>query len=87
METKKRTGAILDAQLLPEVMTADEAGSYLGISRPTLMKYVARGDIPGKKLGHRWRFMRDELRACASGNMAGTGKHAEAPLPPEPFTE
>lgn len=40
----------------PEVMDITQCAAYLGISRETLYKYAAAGDIPAFKLGSRWRF-------------------------------
>ena len=39
-----------------EVMTIDELGAYLKISTSTLYKLAQEGELPGQKIGKRWRF-------------------------------
>jgi excisionase family DNA binding protein len=46
-----------------EVMNVRQAAEYLGISSDTLYKYVAEGQIPGFRLGNRWRFKKSLLDA------------------------
>ncbi|NLW79497.1 MAG: helix-turn-helix domain-containing protein [Ruminococcaceae bacterium] len=75
MSRRKIPRAVFDSSQLTEIVTAGEAAAYLGISKPTLIKYVALGEIPGRKLGRQWRFMREDLRAYVSG---GPGKEDEA---------
>lgn len=43
------------------VMTTDEAVKYLKISRKTLLKLVQKGEIPAKKVGKNYRYLRDEI--------------------------
>lgn len=46
-----------------DVLTADEAASYLRVSVKTLYRLVAAGDVPGQKVGRAWRFRRVDLDA------------------------
>ena len=45
----------------PEIMTLEEVAGYLRVSERTVSEWVARGDIPGGKLGTSWRFKRPEI--------------------------
>lgn len=42
---------------LPEELTTTVAANTLGISRPTLMRLVAMGELPSKKVGTHTRLM------------------------------
>lgn len=42
--------------VFPEVMNVRHAAEYLGISVDSLYKYVAARQVPGFRLGNRWRF-------------------------------
>lgn len=44
-----------------EVMTTTEAMRYLKISRKTLLKLVRNGEIPAKKVGKDYRYLRSEI--------------------------
>ncbi len=49
-------GAVVNTQSLPEELTTTTAARLLGISRPTLMKLVARGDLAAYKVGSHTRL-------------------------------
>lgn len=42
-------------------MTAKQACQYLQIGYSTLRLLVKQGEIPGHKIGNRWRFRRSDL--------------------------
>lgn len=44
-----------------DVLTAEEAAAYLRVSRKTLYRLVTAGKVPGQKVGHAWRFRREDL--------------------------
>ena len=44
-----------------EVMTTDDVVSYLKVSRKTLLKLVRNGEIPARKVGKNYRYLRKEL--------------------------
>jgi len=46
---------------IPSEMTTAAAASWLGISRPTLMKHVREGLIPAKKTGSHTRIKTEDL--------------------------
>ena len=44
-----------------EVLTPNEAGSYLNLHVRTIYHLAKEGKIPGRKIGGRWRFKKDTL--------------------------
>ena len=59
---------------IKEVLTGQEAASFLRLSTKTLYERAAAGLIPGKKVGRPWRFLRSELEAhLASDNHSAGG--------------
>ncbi len=44
-----------------EVMTTDDVVNYLKVSRKTLLKLVRNGEIPARKVGKNYRYLRKEL--------------------------
>lgn len=36
-----------------------ETAALLGISRPTVVRLIARGDLPGERIGRRWYVPRE----------------------------
>lgn len=51
-----------------DVLTLDEAGSYLQLSKPTIVKLATKGELPGRKIGTQWRFLRIELEKYLHGD-------------------
>lgn len=43
------------------VLTIGELSDYLRIPRSTLYKLAQEGEIPGQKVGRRWRFLREAV--------------------------
>ncbi|MGB3413787.1 MAG: helix-turn-helix domain-containing protein [Microbacteriaceae bacterium] len=54
-------GGALRIERLPEELTSTVAAKMLGISRPTLMKMVASGDIPSYKVGSHTRVLTKDV--------------------------
>lgn len=48
---------------MPEVITTTTAAEALGVSRPTLMKFVRNGDLPSSQVGRHTRLKRDDVLA------------------------
>ena len=44
-----------------EVLTVDGAAEFLGMSPYTIREMARRGDLPGRKIGKEWRFLREAL--------------------------
>jgi excisionase family DNA binding protein len=47
-----------------DVLDIREVAELLHVPRSTIFEYARRGVIPGRKLGRRWVFLRDELDAA-----------------------
>lgn len=43
------------------VLNTQQACKYLGVSRPTYMKYIALGQINAQKIGRGWKVYKTEL--------------------------
>ena len=50
-----------------EVLTLKEAAELLGVSPRALREAAARGEVPARKIAHRWRFSRFALHRWLSG--------------------
>src|SRR3954454_6786705 len=46
-----------------DLMTLGEAVDFLGTSRPTMYRWLERGELKGLKVGKQWRFRRSDLVA------------------------
>jgi len=57
---------------VPEVLTAKEAAEFLRTRAETLKRLARQGKVPGVKLGHEWRFWRDDLIDFLSGEYEAT---------------
>jgi excisionase family DNA binding protein len=51
------------------VLTTDEVLSFLKISKPTLLKYIRRGNIRAVKLGKGWKILESELIRFLGGRL------------------
>ena len=47
--------------VLPDVVTADEAASYLRVSKATILRLAHRKLILGVRIGRQWRFSRKTI--------------------------
>ena len=50
-----------------EILTIEEAASYLQIGKRSIYKLAKDGKIPGKKVLNKWRFEKESLRSWVSG--------------------
>jgi excisionase family DNA binding protein len=46
---------------MPEVLTPEEAASYLRLPQDTLLRQAAQGQIPGRQIADTWRFLKAAL--------------------------
>jgi excisionase family DNA binding protein len=46
---------------LPDVLTVKQAAELFQLSGKTLKRLAQAGDIPGRRVGHQWRFSRPAL--------------------------
>ena len=44
-----------------EILTIKEASQFLKIGKTTLYKLARNGEIPARKVGREWRFVKSEL--------------------------
>jgi excisionase family DNA binding protein len=61
----------LTTNSLPEELSTTVAAQVIGVSRPTLMKMIARNELPTKKVGSHTRLLRSdvlEFRAHRQGD-------------------
>ena len=47
-----------------DVMSTKEVADLLGIPRSTVYELARRGDLPARRVGRRWLFLRDRLAAA-----------------------
>ena len=46
---------------MAEVLTIRDVAAYLDLPLSTVYRLVARGELPGQKLGRQWRFQKAVL--------------------------
>lgn len=51
----------MNKTILPEVLTLEEASEYLRLPRETVLKQAAKKNIPGRKIGDDWRFLKTAI--------------------------
>jgi len=54
-------------------MTVEELASFLKVHRITIYRLLARGELPGFKVGKDWRFSRDEIDLWRRERERGSG--------------
>jgi excisionase family DNA binding protein len=59
------------------VMTTKEVAEYLKMDAETITKLAKGNKIPGRKVGHRWRFHRDVIERWLQGGGATALSSAE----------
>jgi excisionase family DNA binding protein len=45
------------------VMTVTEVATFLRLAESTVYKLAQEGELPGRKIGGKWRFSRKEIEA------------------------
>ncbi len=45
-----------------EILTVDEAAFFLRLSKRSVYRLLKEGKIPARKIMHKWRFEREQLR-------------------------
>lgn len=51
----------MNAQGENDVMTVQEVSTYLRLAESTVYKLAQEGQLPGRKVGGRWRFSRQGI--------------------------
>jgi excisionase family DNA binding protein len=57
---------------MTELMTPDEAASYLRVTKKTIYRLAQLGRIPATKVGQQWRFRKAEIDEWLNRNSTGT---------------
>lgn len=63
-------GNVLPPRLLPEddeFLTTEEMAKWLRVHPVTILEAARKGQIPGRKVGRSWRFLRSEIREYLKG--------------------
>lgn len=47
-----------------DVLSTTEVAEILGIPRSTVHELARRGDLPARRVGRRWLFLRDRIAAA-----------------------
>ena len=76
LDAERTSGAVVVP--MKEAFTTTEAASFLGVSRPTLMKMIAAGDIEHVMVGSHHRIPAEPLVAFERARRARRAKAAEA---------
>jgi excisionase family DNA binding protein len=64
----RRIGINPDAVDNDSIFSTQQACSYLGISRPTFLKYIKSGKIKAQKIGRGWKVVKSELDRFIRGD-------------------
>lgn len=62
-------GGSVTVGMLRQELTTTAAADILGVSRPTLMKMVARGEVAAHKVGSHHRLRRDDVIAAKKARL------------------
>lgn len=54
----------------PDVLTVGEVAAFMRVSRETVYRLAARGELPGRKIGRIWRFPQDAIQKYVEGGSA-----------------
>ena len=47
--------------MMPDILTVAEVARLMRVSRDTVYRLAARGELPGRKIGRIWRFLEDDI--------------------------
>ncbi|MFH1746550.1 MAG: helix-turn-helix domain-containing protein [Planctomycetota bacterium] len=54
----------------PDVLTVGEVAAFMRVSRETVYRLAARGELPGRKIGRIWRFPKAAILKYVEGESA-----------------
>jgi excisionase family DNA binding protein len=66
MDPAPRPAADLTPLTRENVLSTSEVADLLGIPRSTVHQLARRGDLPARRVGRRWLFLRDRLAAAVA---------------------
>ena len=50
--------------------SVDDIGTYLGIKRDTVYKWIAEKQMPAHRIGRLWKFRKEEIDVCVRSSGA-----------------
>jgi excisionase family DNA binding protein len=62
-----------------KILTLGETASKLRLSRPTTVKLLRDGTIPGVRCGHQWRVAESAIERFVGGGGGGQSRSDEMP--------
>ena len=64
----------------PEVLTLEEAAEYLRVSESEVVELATSHELPGRKIGEQWRFLKAALQdwLCGPDQRTVLQRHAGA---------
>lgn len=60
-QVKTRTKRPKTARTSSQVLTLAEASRFLKLPAKTVEQWAAKGELPGRKIGKEWRFLRSAI--------------------------
>ncbi|MCW3013988.1 MAG: hypothetical protein JWO02_1080 [Solirubrobacterales bacterium] len=66
MDPTPRPAVDLPPLTRDNVLSTSEVADLLGIPRSTVHQLARRGDLPARRVGRRWLFLRDRLAAAVA---------------------
>jgi excisionase family DNA binding protein len=67
MSTIRKSTATHPPLTRDDVLDGRDVAELLHLPISTVLEYARRGLLPGRKLGRRWIFLRDEVEAAVRG--------------------
>jgi excisionase family DNA binding protein len=58
---KRKVKTQRESAAKPELLTIKELAAYLHAHRMTIYRLLSKGQLPGFRVGHIWRFRREEV--------------------------
>lgn len=64
---------LLEEEQMEAPMTVKELSEYLKLDRMTIYKMLKEEKIPAARIGHQWRFFREDIDAWIRSKSVGPG--------------
>lgn len=64
---------------MDEILTASETAALLKVHKRTVYRLAEEGILPGSRIGHRWRFSKENILALVTKAETGEAVAATAP--------